>query len=197
MAQEAGLYVIARPGPYINAETDGGGIPSWVLTAPNGYRPDTEPYLSAALQWFSQIDPIIAAHQVTKGGNVIAYQVENEYANQGTAAQQYMADLEQQARSDGIDVPFTFNQCCGSQTFTSGLGAVNISGTDNYPLGFNCAGTNNFGQPYGYARYPGMPIYLPEYQGGSFDGWGGVGYDDCYTMTGPAFENVYYKNNMA
>ena len=38
MAQQAGLYVIARPGPYINAETDGGGIPSWVLTSPNGYR---------------------------------------------------------------------------------------------------------------------------------------------------------------
>ena len=33
MAQQAGLYVIARPGPYINAETDGGGIPSWVLNS--------------------------------------------------------------------------------------------------------------------------------------------------------------------
>ena len=46
--------MIARPGPYINAETDGGGIPSWVLTAPNGYRTDTQPYLSAALQWLSR-----------------------------------------------------------------------------------------------------------------------------------------------
>ena len=68
MAQQAGLYVIARPGPYINAETDGGGIPSWVLNAPNGYRTDTEPYLSAALQWFSEIDSIIAPHQITSGG---------------------------------------------------------------------------------------------------------------------------------
>jgi beta-galactosidase GanA len=197
LAQQAGLYVIARPGPYINAETDGGGIPSWVLTSPNGYRSDVQPYLSAAEQWLSEIDPIIAAHQITKGGDVILYQVENEYANQGTAAQQYMADLEAQAKSDGITVPFTFNQCCGSQTFTSGLGAVNISGTDNYPLGFNCADTSNFGQPYGYPTFPDMPIYLPEYQGGSFDGWGGTGYDNCYTMTGPDFENVYYKNNIA
>ncbi len=197
LAQQAGLYVIARPGPYINAETDGGGIPSWVLTSPNGYRSDVQPYLSAAEQWLSEIDPIIAAHQVTKGGDVILYQVENEYANQGTAAQQYMADLEAQAKADGITVPFTFNQCCGSQTFTSGLGAVNISGTDNYPLGFNCADTSSFGQPYGYPAFPNMPIYLPEYQGGSFDGWGGTGYDNCYTMTGPAFENVFYKNNIA
>ncbi len=197
LAQQAGLYVIARPGPYINAETDGGGIPSWVLTSPNGYRSDVQPYLSAAEQWLSEIDPIIAAHQITKGGDVILYQVENEYANQGTAAQQYMADLEAQAKSDGITVPFTFNQCCGSQTFTSGLGAVNISGTDNYPLGFNCADPSNFGQPYGYPTFPDMPIYLPEYQGGSFDGWGGTGYDNCYNLTGPDFENVYYKNNIA
>ncbi|HWC81196.1 MAG TPA: beta-galactosidase, partial [Pseudonocardiaceae bacterium] len=197
LAQQAGLYVIARPGPYINAETDGGGIPSWVLTSPNGYRSDVQPYLSAAEQWLSEIDPIIAAHQITRGGDVILYQVENEYANQGTAAQQYMADLETQAKRDGINVPFTFNQCCGSQTFTTGLGAVNISGTDNYPLGFNCADTSNFGQPYGYPTFPNMPIYLPEYQGGSFDGWGGTGYDNCYTMTGPDFENVFYKNNVA
>jgi beta-galactosidase GanA len=197
MAQQAGLYVIARPGPYINAETDGGGIPGWVLTVPNGYRSDVQPYLSAALQWYSEIDPIIAAHQITKGGDVIAYQIENEYTGKGTPADQYMADLEQQAKTDGITVPFTFNQCCGAQTFTSGLGAVNISGTDNYPVGFDCANTTNFGQPYGYPSYSGEPVYLPEFQGGSFDGWGGTGYANCYTMTGPDFENVYYKNNAA
>ena len=197
MAQLAGLYVIARPGPYINAETDGGGIPSWVLTSPNGYRSDSQPYLSAALQWYSEIDPVIAAHQITKGGDVILYQIENEYTGKSAADVQYMADLEQQATSDGITVPFTFNQCCGSDTFTTGTGAVNISGQDNYPLGFNCSSTSNFGQPYGYPSYSGEPIYLPEYQGGSFDGWGGSGYADCYAMTGPDFENVYYKNNIA
>ena len=196
MAQQAGLYVIARPGPYINAETDGGGIPSWVLSATNSYRTDTQPYLAAALQWYSEIDSIIAPHQITRGGSVILYQIENEYANQGTAAQQYMADLEQQATGDGINVPYTFNQCCGSQTFTSGLGAVNISGTDNYPVGFNCANTTAFGNPYGYPVYAEEPVYLPEFQGGSFDGWGGTGYDNCYTMTGPSFENVYYKSNV-
>lgn len=198
MAQQAGLYVIARPGPYINAETDGGGIPAWVLNVPGGYRSDAQPYLSAALQWFSQIDAIIAAHQIARGGDVILYQIENEYTGKSAADVQYMADLEQQARADGITVPFTFNQCCGSDTFTSGTGAVNISGTDNYPLGFNCANPSGFGQPNGgYPSYPGMPVYLPEYQGGSFDGWGGSGYDNCYNLTGPNFENVYYKNNIA
>ena len=32
LAQDAGLYVIARPGPYINAETDAGGFPGWLIT---------------------------------------------------------------------------------------------------------------------------------------------------------------------
>jgi beta-galactosidase GanA len=197
LAQEAGVYVIARPGPYINAETDGGGIPSWVLSSPDGYRDDVQPYLSASVQWLSQIDPIIAAHQITNGGDVIAYQVENEYGGQGTSADDYMAALEQQAKSDGIDVPFTFNQSGGNQTYTSGTGAVDISGTDNYPLGFDCSDPSNFGQPQsGYPVYANEPVYLPEYQGGSFDGWGGAGYDNCYNMTGPDFENVYYKDNI-
>jgi beta-galactosidase GanA len=197
MAQQAGLYVIARPGPYINAETDGGGIPSWVLTSPNGYRTDSEPYLSAALQWYSEIDSIITAHQITKGGDVILYQIENEYTGTSAGDLQYLADLEQQAHSDGIDVPLTFNQCCGGPFYLSGTGAVNIAGPDNYPLGFNCADPSSFGQPYGYPTETGVPLYLPEFQGGSFDGWGGSGYDNCYNLTGPDFENVFYKNNIA
>ncbi len=202
MTQQVGLYVIARPGPYINAETDGGGIPTWVLTIHHGnimpyYRGDTEPYLSAALQWYSEIDPIIAAHQITRGGDVILYQIENEYGGQGKPADQYMADLEHQARADGIHVPFTFNQAGRNQAFATGLGAVNISGTDHYPVAFKCALVHRFGNPYGYPRYKGMPIFLPEFQGGSFDRWGGPGYADCYQLTGPDFENVYYKNNIA
>jgi beta-galactosidase len=202
MAQQVGLYVIARPGPYINAETDGGGIPTWVLTIHHGdimpyYRDDTEPYLSAALQWISEIDPVIAAHQITRGGDVILYQIENEYGGQGKPADQYMADLEHQARADGIHVPFTFNQTGRSQAFATGLGAVNISGTDHYPVGFNCDLVHRFGNPHAYPRYKGMPVFLPEFQGGSFDHWGGPGYADCYQLTGPDFENVYYKNNIA
>ncbi len=197
MAQQAGLYVIARPGPYINAETDAGGIAAWALPSPGGYRTDARPFESAELQWLSEIDSIIAPHQVTDGGDVIAYQIENEYTGRSAADLQFLANLEQQAHSDGINVPFTFNQCCGGPFYTSGTGAVNISGPDNYPLGFNCADTSHFGQPFGYPTQPGEPLYLPEFQGGSFDGWGGSGYDNCYTMTGPDFENVYYKNNIA
>ena len=38
---------------------------------------------------------------------------------------------------------------------------------------------------------------MPEFQGGSFDPWGGPGYDACEVLTGPDFEDVFYKNNWA
>ncbi len=73
MAQRAGLYVIARPGPYINAETDGGGFPGWLVTQSGVARTDAPDYVAAADQWLSEIDPIIAAHQITRGGDVSAH----------------------------------------------------------------------------------------------------------------------------
>ncbi|MBO0802678.1 MAG: beta-galactosidase [Nocardiopsaceae bacterium] len=197
MAQRAGLYVLARPGPNINAETDGGGLAAWVLTAQNGFREDSQPYLSAALQWYSEIDPIIAAHQVTRGGDVIAYQIENaDLPNEPMATQRaYMASLESKARSDGIDVPFTFN----APEFTSGTGAVNISGQDSYPLFTGDCGnpTRHFGDPPTLTSTPGEPFMAPEEQDGSIENWGAAGFGDCYTLTGPDFENVYYKDNIA
>ncbi len=78
-AQRVGLYVIARPGPYINAETDAGGLADWLASEPaRSHNPDPQ-YLPAADQWLSEVYPIIAAHQITRGGDVIMYQIENEW----------------------------------------------------------------------------------------------------------------------
>ena len=82
MAQEAGLYVIARPAPYINAEVDSGGLPGWLTTKAENNRSDDPRFLKYADQWLTQIDRILRRHQLTNGtGSVIAYQVENEYYN--------------------------------------------------------------------------------------------------------------------
>ncbi|MEV1177639.1 beta-galactosidase [Nonomuraea sp. NPDC049784] len=78
-AQQAGLYVIARPGPYINAETTGGGLPAWVKTVPGRARSSEAGYQAAYREWLHRINPIIARHQVTAGGPVILYNAENEY----------------------------------------------------------------------------------------------------------------------
>ncbi len=191
-AQKAGLYVIARPGPYVNAETDAGGFPGWLVTQQGKARTDAADYVAAARQWLSEIDPIIAAHQITRGGDVILYQVENELFWKDASTVNYMQELEAKIRSDGIDVPLTGNH---SGTFQATPGAPDIDGFDSYPLGFNCANTSSFGNPPSFSPLPGQPLMLPEFQGGSYDSWGGAGYDACYELTGPDFENVFYKSN--
>ena len=44
---------------------------------------------------------------------------------------------------------------------------------------------------------PSQPWYMPEFQGGAFDPWEGPGYDACAVLTGPDFEDVFYKQNWA
>ncbi len=193
-AQKAGLYVIARPGPYINAETDAGGFPGWLVTQQGKARTDAPDYVAAAEQWLSEVDPIIAAHQITRGGDVILYQVENELEYREPATVQYMEQLEKKVRADGIDVPLTGNH---NAVFQGTPGAVDIPGYDSYPLGFDCSNPAGFGTPPGFTHNPGVPLMVPEFQGGSYDSWGGSGYDNCYELTGPAFENVFYKSNFA
>nr|WP_262700819.1 beta-galactosidase [Streptomyces sp. NEAU-383] len=109
MAEEAGLYVIARPGPYINAETDGGGFPGWLMTQKGQARSTDPEYLAAAREWLREIDRFLARRQVTDGtGPVLLYQVENElYDPEG---RDHIVELSKQVRADGITVPLVGNE---------------------------------------------------------------------------------------
>src|SRR6266851_3155357 len=80
-----------------------------------------------------------------------------------------------------------------------GAGALDIDGPDSYPQGFNCSSPTSWhGLPnISYDHPAGRPLYTPEFQGGSFDPWGGPGYDKCRQLTGPDFESVFYKQNIA
>jgi len=196
-AQQAGLYVIARPAPYINAEVDSGGLPSWLTTKDEQNRSSDPKFLAYADEWLTHIDRILARHQLTNGtGTVIAYQVENEYYKNSTAARQYMQHLEDKARADGITVPLTGNN---NGTFNSGVGALDVDGPDSYPQGFNCSNPSKWnGVPdISYDHPDGKPLYSPEFQGGAFDPWGGPGYDKCAQLINDQFANVFYKNNIA
>lgn len=197
MAQQAGLYVIARPAPYINAEVDSGGLPGWLTTKKEQNRTDDPQFLKYADEWLTQIDRILARHQLTNGtGTVIAYQVENEYYNSSASARAYMKHLEQKARADGITVPLTGNN---NGTFNSGDGALDVDGPDSYPQGFNCSNPTQWnGVPdISYDHPPGRPLYTPEFQGGAFDPWGGPGYDKCAQLINDQFADVFYKQNIA
>lgn len=197
MAEEAGLYVIARPAPYINAEVDSGGLPGWLTTKAENNRSDDPRFLTYADEWLTQIDKIIARHQLTNGtGSVIAYQVENEYYNGSASARSYMQHLEDKARADGITVPLTGNN---NGTFNSGAGALDVDGPDSYPQGFDCSNPTKWnGVPdISYDHPAGKPLYSPEFQGGAFDPWGGPGYDKCAQLINDQFANVFYKQNIA
>ena len=144
-------------------------------------------------QWFSQINTIVTAHHPRRKRDPLS---DRERGSPATPpAPQYMADLEQQMHGEGIP--------CPPRQPVLRRAALRLrhrrGGHHRHrrlPVGFDCT-SNGFGQPYGYPSYPGMPIYLPEFQGGSLDGWGGGGYDACYDKTGPDFENLFYKNNIA
>jgi len=197
MAQEAGLYVVARPAPYINAEVDGGGLAPWTEALKGNNRSADADYLSHADQWQTRIDRILARHQLTNGtGTVIAYQVENEYYNGSAAGRQYMQHMEDKARADGITVPLTGNN---NGTFNSGAAALDVDGPDSYPQGFNCSNPTHWsGVPdLSYDHPAGKPLYSPEFQGGAFDPWGGPGYDKCAQLINDQFADVFYKQNIA
>ncbi|MFE9571361.1 beta-galactosidase [Streptomyces sp. NPDC006692] len=194
IAREVGIYVIARPGPYINAETDGGGFPGWLVTQRGKARTTAPDYLAAADEWLSKIDPILARHQLTNGtGTVIAYQVENEYYQDTADGHAYIKHLVDKAHADGITVPLTGNH---NGVFAKEL---DIDGSDSYPQGFNCSSPDAWhGLPdLSGAKKPGQPLFLAEFQGGSFDPWGGPGFDKCRRLTNGDFEKAAYENNIA
>lgn len=101
----AGLQAIVRPGPYICAEWENGGLPAW-LTARRGLRVRTSDpgFLEAVDQWFDVLMPLVVERQSTAGGPVAMVQVENEYGSFGSD-EAYLAHLRDGLMSRGIDVP--------------------------------------------------------------------------------------------
>ncbi|MGA2924691.1 MAG: beta-galactosidase, partial [Solirubrobacteraceae bacterium] len=131
--------------------------------------------VAAADQWLSEVDPIIAAHQITRGGDVIMYQIENEYGYTDPLGEAYFGDLEAQAKADGIDLP-TYTNDVGSYANGWAPGtpdAPDLIGSDQYPEGFDCSNPTVFNSPPVLTgdHEPGIPLMVPEYQGGSFDSW--------------------------
>jgi beta-galactosidase GanA len=197
IAKEEGIYVIARPGPYINAELDSGGFPLWFTTTNVKSRSPDPAYLALVDEWLGQIDRIIARHQWNDGrGTVIAYQVENEYYDAKDEHRAYIEHLKKKARADGIVVPLVGNH---NGTFTSGVGALDVDMADNYPQGFDCSNPAKWLPVADIAQYrrQGMPLGLGEFQGGAFDPWGGPGYDKCAMLINDQFGDVFYKSNIA
>lgn len=103
IAQKVGLYAIVRPGPYICAEWDFGGLPAWLLKDKNMQIRCMYPdYLKCVERFYKKLLPRLVPHLESHGGNIIAMQVENEYGSYGND-KEYLRYVEKLTRGCGVD----------------------------------------------------------------------------------------------
>jgi beta-galactosidase GanA len=220
MAAEEGLYVIARPGPYVNGELSAGGFPGWLLRQRAEARTDAPEYQAAAGEWLTQIDAVIARHQLTNGGGtVIAYQLENELFSVQPKNARHMQFLADKARADGITVPLFHNAASRLPDWTpknssapfANPGPTDLYAFDGYPGGV-CGVDGKPGAPsaapdwgfYGQAApkigakaSPNTPGFAAEVGAGWFDYWGSNGTYDCVAeRLGTGYQRLFYATNL-
>jgi beta-galactosidase len=163
LAQQAGLWVILRPGPYACAEWEMGGLPWWLLKAPGDafLRTRADAYMQPARRWMREVGRMLAPQQVTQGGPILMVQVENEYGFFGEDLE-YMRILRQALLDAGFDVPLF--QC----------NPTNAVAKTHIPELFSVA---NFGSEpargfKALAEVQQGPLMCGEYYSGWFDTWG-------------------------
>ncbi|WP_274916214.1 glycoside hydrolase family 35 protein [Streptomyces sp. WZ-12] len=130
----AGLWAIVRPGPYICAEWENGGLPWW-LTGALGRRVRTrEPaFLRAVDGWWEAVLPQVVARQCGRGGPVVLVQVENEYGSYGSDAE-YLRHLAWKLRELGVSVPLCTSDGAEDHMLTGG-GVPGVLATVNFGSG--------------------------------------------------------------
>ncbi len=165
-AQQEGLYVILRPGPYICAEWDFGGFPAWLLKDHDMVVRSRDPkFMAAVSRWFSRLGQELAPLQLANGGPIIAVQVENEYGSFGDD-HVYMNQIRQTLLDSGFTKSLLYTADGPEQLpkgTLPGLPAVVNFGPGDAPKAF--ATLDQF--------RPGGPLMCGEYWAGWFDHWGG------------------------
>lgn len=105
--QEEGLRAIVRPGPYICAEWDNGGLPTWLTATPDIVVRSSDPtYLTEVERYLEHLAHIVEPRQINHGGPIILMQVENEYGAYGND-RAYLTHLTNVYRNLGFVVPLT------------------------------------------------------------------------------------------
>jgi beta-galactosidase len=164
-AQQEGLYVILRPGPYVCAEWDLGGYPAWLLKDHAMELRSLQPMFKvAATRWMLRLGQELAPLQASRGGPILAVQVENEYGSFGED-RDYMKWMHETVIRAGFG---------GSLLYTGDGADVLQNGSLPGLLAAIDFGTGDAERSTKLlqAFRPNAPVYVAEYWDGWFDHWG-------------------------
>ncbi len=164
-ARKVGLYALVRPGPYICAEWDFGGLPAWLLRDKGLRLRCSDPrFLDHVADYFRVLLPKLLPLQSSRGGNLLAVQVENEYGSYGND-KTYLRWLRDLIRSCGVEVPL-FTSDGPAPSMLSGGTVEGVLPTVNFGSGADKA-FQALKQMSG-----GGPKMCTEFWCGWFDHWG-------------------------
>jgi beta-galactosidase len=164
-AQQEGLFVILRPGPYVCAEWDFGGYPAWLLREPNmEVRTSNPAFMAAASRWLHRLGQELAPLQSANGGPIIAVQVENEYGSFGSD-HAYMEQIHHLLLDSGFNRAMLYT-ADGADELTNGS-------LPELPAVINFGSGNAKAEFAKLAKLrPNAPRMTGEYWDGWYDKWG-------------------------
>lgn len=166
LAQKNGMYVIVRPGPYVCAEWEMGGLPWWLLKKKDIRLRTQDPYFMQRVKLFeAEVGKQLSPLTIQNGGPIIMVQVENEYGSYGTN-KPYVSAIKDIVKESGFD-KVTLFQCDWSSNFTNN-GLDDLCWTMNFGTGANI--DQQF-KRLGELR-PDAPKMCSEFWSGWFDKWG-------------------------
>lgn len=163
--QAEGMHAIVRPGPYICAEWDNGGLPAWLFHDTEvGVRRDEPKFLAAVQTFFDHLAPVLTPRQIDRGGPILLVQIENEYGAYGDDPV-YLQKLVDMNRQIGLTVPFiTVDQPTDEMLLNGSLPELHKTGSFGSRAKERLA-TLREHQPTG-------PLMCSEFWNGWFDYWG-------------------------
>jgi beta-galactosidase len=182
-AQQEGLYVILRPGPYVCAEWEFGGYPAWLLKDhATRVRTSDPKFMQPVGRWIARLGKELAPLQIGNGGPIILTQVENEYGSFGN-------DHGYMKQTEDLLVQAGFTK---SQLYTAdGPKQVPDGSLPNLPVGINFGGDKVGVAEKAFTTLkqfrPDGPFINSEYWAGWFDHWGGK---HAHTDTAAEVQNL-------
>ena len=166
LCQDNGMYVILRPGPYVCAEWEMGGLPWWLLKKKDIRLREDDPYFIERVALFEKaVAAQVKDLTIQNGGPILMIQVENEYGSYGES-KKYVSQIRDIVRKEyGPDI--TLFQCDWASNFELN-GLPDLVWTMNFGTGAN------IDQQFARLKElrPDSPLMCSEFWSGWFDKWG-------------------------